>query len=217
MTTQKNPLIRLHSIVPYDRGAKVRWLLTELGLEFETRWLNREEKEFEKPDFLRLNPMGRVPVLEMGDQVVFESGAICAYLADLYLEKGMAPQLDSADRTEYQKWMYFASSTVDTFQSRIMIIEDIPAGNIQEEKQKVLQDDLRDAMTALDQALEKKSYLVANRFSAADICVSYHLTWLRLWPELDSVMQDFPRVLNYVDRLKNTPSALKAEVFSYKG
>src|SRR5439155_20439288 len=138
---------------------------------------------------------------------MFESGAICAYLADLHLDKGMAPALTSPERADYQKWMYFASATVDAIQGQYMIIEDIPAGELRAAKEKALQDDLRGVLEALDQVLSKNSFLVGNRFSTADICVSYQLFWLRLGPELKIVMDEFPRVEAYIDRMVNRPAA----------
>lgn len=216
MTPNTAP-IRLYGFATFDRSAKVRWLLTEMGIAFEDRWLDNEKKEQESPAFLKLNPMGRIPVAEIGEQVMFESGAICAYLADLHLDKGMAPALTAPERADYQKWMYFASATVDAIQSRIMIIEDIPPGEVQKAKEKALQEELRDALAALDQALSKSSFLVGNRFSAADICVSYQLFWLRLWPELKTVMDSYPRVEAYLDRMVARPVAQSAKVFAYKG
>lgn len=213
---KKTPLIRLHGLLPYDRSAKARWLLKELGVEYEDRWWDREKKEHEGPEFLRLNPMGRVPVLEFGDQVIFESGAICTFLADQYPDVGLAPLSSSPHRGEYLKWMFFASGTLDVFQTRIMVIEDIPAGEIQKEKEAALQSDLNDALEALDQTLSKSVFLVANRFSAADICVSYHLYFLRLWPELDSVLHGFPRVTAYLEEMKKRPFAVEAAAFSYQ-
>jgi glutathione S-transferase len=215
-TSKTDPLIRIHSVVPHDRGAKARWLLTELGIPFESRWLDREKNEFESPGFLRLNPMGRVPVLEYGDRVMHESGAICAFLADTYLDEGLAPPLSSPERAEYQQWMYFAASTVDPIVTRIMIIEDIPAGEVRQTKEAALLDDLRHVLRALDLRLSKSPYLVAERFSAADICVGYHLYWCKLWPELAAPMKDFPSVTSYLDRLEKMPSAVQAKVFSYQ-
>ena len=203
----KNTPIRLHGLASFDRSAKPRWLLKEMGVKYEDRWLDRDKKENESPAFLKLNPMGRIPVAEIGDQVLFESGAICALLSDLYLDKGMAPALDAPERADYQKWMYFASATVDAIQGRIMIIEDIPAGAVQIEKEKALQDELHDVLVALDQALAKGSFLVGNRFGTADICVSYQLYWLRFGPELKSVIEAFPRVEEYVDRMFARPAA----------
>lgn len=212
----KNP-IRLHALATFDRSAKARWLLTEMGVKFEDHWLDRDKKEHESPAFLKLNPMGRVPVAEIGDQVMFESGAICAYLADLYLDKGMAPAPSAPERVDYQKWMYFASATIDAIQGKIMIIEDIPPGEVQTSKEKALQEELHDSLAALDQVLSKSSFLVGNRFSAADICVSYQLFWLRLWPELNSVMDQFPRVGAYIDRMVTRPAAESMKVVAYKG
>jgi glutathione S-transferase len=213
----RHPKPRLYSLTSYDRCAKARWLLTELGVDFESRQLDREKREYESPEFLKLNPMGQVPVLEMDDQAIFESGAICAYLGDLYADRGIAPALNAPERAEYQQWMYFASSTLDVFQVRIMVIEDIPPGEVQAAKLSALQSHLRDALAALDRALTKSAFLVGNRFTVADIGVSYHLYWLKLWPELDVVMQDFHRVTAYVERMKSMPSAVKADVFSYEG
>ncbi len=209
------PQIRLYSIVPYDRSAKVAWLLTELGVAFENRRLSREKKELDSPEFLKINPMGRVPALEIDGMVLFESGAICAYLSDLFLDRRMAPALDSSERAQYQQWMYFASCTLDVFQPRVMIVEDIPAGELYSKKLESLQSDLKDGLHTLEQTLRNQSYLIGGRFTTADICVSYHLNWLRLWPELDTVFQDFPSVLAYIERMKKSPSAIQAEVFTY--
>jgi glutathione S-transferase len=213
---ETNALIRLHGINPYDRSAKARWLLTELKLDFEDRWHDQEKREFERPEFLKLNPMGRIPCLEIGDTVIYESGAICAYLADRYLERGLAPGVTAQERADYQKWMYFAATTLDSFVSRIMIIEDIPAGDCQMKKLTELQDEFRDCMVALDRTLSHASFLVRNKFSAADICVSYQLYFTTLWPELGGILEEFPSVASYLKRMKEMPSAVEAKVFSYQ-
>ena len=113
--------------------------------------------------------------------------------------------------------MYFASATVDSIQGRIMIIEDIPPGDVHAAKEKALQEELRDSLEALDQVLSRNSFLVGNRFGAADICVSYQLFWLGLWPELKSEMEAFPRVGAYLDRMVTRPVAVSTKVFAYEG
>jgi glutathione S-transferase len=159
--------------------------------------------------------MGRVPAAEIGNQAIFESSAICSYLADQYLDKGLAPALSSSERAIYQQWMYFAASTIDPVVARIMIIEDIPAGELRTQKESALLEDLRDAMIGLNHTLSKDSYLVGNRFSAADICVSYHLYFCQLWPELDAVVQEFPNVVSYMKRMMERPAAIEAKVFTF--
>lgn len=210
MTANKT-LIRLHGNAPFDRSAKVRWLLNEMGVPYEDRWLDIEKKESESPAYLKLNPMGRVPVAEIGGKALFESGAICAYLSDLYLDKGMAPALNAPERGEYQKWMYFASATIDSLQWRIELIEDFPPSAVHSEKERGLLEELRDTHKALDQTLAKDSFLVGKRFSTADICVSYQLYWLRFWPDGKSVMDTFPHVEAYIDRMFARPAAKTAE------
>lgn len=209
------PQIRLFGLAQYDRGAKARWLLTEMKVPFEVHWLSRDKKEHETPEYLKLNPMGRVPVMQFGDAVIFESGAIVAHLADHFRDQGMAPAPSSVERAEYLKWMYFAASTIDPIVAKIMIIEDIPEGEVRTTKESALLSDLRDALNTLSLTLEKRPYLVSDRFTAADICVSYHLYWCTLWPELDEVIRQFPRVASYLERLKKMPSAIEAKAFSY--
>lgn len=212
----KQAPLRLHAIAPYDRSAKVRWLLTELDLPFEERWLSREKREFEHAEYLRINPMGRVPALEIGERPMFESSAIVATLADLHLERGLAPALDAPERAEYQQWMYFAVATLDPMQGRAMIIEDIPAGDLQKTKESGMQADLADAMQALERTLSRDEYLVGNHFTAADICVSYHVNWLRLWPELDAMIAPMRGVIAHLERMKARPAAVRARAFSYQ-
>lgn len=77
-------------------------------------------------------------------------------------------------------------------------------------------DDFRDAMVALDSVLKKDSFLAGNRFSAADICVGYHLYFCALWPEFDAAIKECPSVVSYLKRLKEMPSAIQAKVFSYE-
>ncbi len=209
--------IRIHGAFPFDRGAKARWLLTEMGVSYEDRWLDVQKGDHEEAEYMNIHPMGRIPAAQIGDLTMFESGAICAYLADQHLDKGMAPALSSPERAKYQQWMYFAVSTLDPIQSKIQIIEDIPAGEVRTTKESALFEELHDAIGALDQTLSKSSFLVGNHFTAADICVSYQLYWLSAWPELDVIIRKSPNVVSYMDRMKKMPSALKANVFSYEG
>lgn len=209
-------MIRIHGLAPYDRGAKARWLLTEMGIPHETRWINRAKKENETPEYLRLNPMGRAPVLEMNDLAIFESGAICTYLADLYPEKAMAPAVGSKDRAAYLQWMFFASATLDPFRARIMIIEDIPEGELRTKKEAALISDVNDAMVSLERVFSSNEFLLGKKMSAADICIAYDLYFSKLWPEFESVMQKYPAVMKYLDRMMQSEAAAKADVFSYQ-
>jgi glutathione S-transferase len=200
----------LYGAAEFDRGGKARWLLNEMGVAYQDHWLDIKNKENKGAAYRKLHPMGRVPVAQIDDQVMFESGAICAYLADLYLEKGMAPALDAPERARYQQWMYFASATIDSIQFRNDLTETMSDG-VPNQTIKTLQDELRDALRAIDQVLAKNSFLVGNRFSTADICVSYQLYWLRFSPALKPVMDSFPQVQAYIDKMFARPAAKTAK------
>lgn len=208
--------LSLYGFTPFDRSGKIRWLLEELGLPFENHWLDSSKGDLEG-DYLGINPMGRVPAVLMGDRPMIESGAICAYLSDQHLGKGMAPALSSPERQDYQQWMYFAASTVDTLVTRVSIIEDIPPGEVLDTKMSALLSEVTDTVDLLEQTLTKNEYLV-GKFTTADICVSYHLYFCSLWPEMKAIIDGHPRVTAYMERLSQRPAALKSEVFtSYRG
>jgi glutathione S-transferase len=208
--------VTVYGIAAYDRGAKIRWLMNEMKLPFDNYWLNRENNEMESAEFLKVSPLGRIPAVKVSGKNIFESGAIVAFLADQHLEKGLAPALHSADRAEYQQWMYFAASSLDIYATRMMIAEDIPAGEVHTQKMESLLADADDAFQFMDQVLSGQDYLVGNRFSAADICVSYHLFWCTLWPEFQTLLVNTPNLNAYLKRMQERPSALECGVFSYE-
>lgn len=205
--------IKLYGFTSYDRSGKVRWLLEELGVDYADHWIDSKAKEHESESYLSINPLGRVPTIQIDDQVFFESGAICTYLADLYLEKGLAPSLNSPLRSKYLQWIFLASATIDPFVARIMIIEDIPAGDLFTKKESALFSDVRDVARHLNSVLEKNTFLLGDQFSTADICVSYHLNVCTLWPELKTILDEFPRLNSYLEKMKKRPAAEKSKVF----
>lgn len=207
--------ITLYGMIPYDRSGKVRWLLEEMGLPYQDRWLDRGKREHEAEAYLQINPMGRVPAVVIDERPMIESGAICAYLADLHPNKGLAPSMTSPERLEYQQWMYFSAATLDGFSGRIGIIEDIPPGAVLETKMSTFLSDVADAAITLDRALMNREFLTGS-FSAADICASYNLYFANLWPEIHAVFARHPRVLAYLEQMKQRPAAQRARIFSFK-
>ena len=85
---------------PMSRGRVARWMLEETGLPYDTVLLEYGTT-MKAPEYLAINPMGKVPALKHGDTVVTEQAAICMYLADLVPEKKLAPPVDSPARGSY--------------------------------------------------------------------------------------------------------------------
>ncbi|MFX6213611.1 glutathione S-transferase N-terminal domain-containing protein, partial [Acinetobacter baumannii] len=88
-----------------SRGVVIDWLLVELGVECE-RIEVAYRTEMKSPEYLKINPFGKVPVLVDGDVVIYELGAICAYLADKFSDKGLAPALNDPKRGLYYRWLF---------------------------------------------------------------------------------------------------------------
>ena len=93
---------------PMSRGRVVRWMLEELGQPYRTEVMEYGPA-LRTPEFLALNPMGKIPVLRHGAAVVSETAAICAYLADAFPEAGLAPPPGSVARAAYYRWLFFAA------------------------------------------------------------------------------------------------------------
>ena len=216
MEKSSGTLIKFFGAFPFDRGGKARWLLEEMGVSYENSWLDVDQGEHESELYLQVNPLGRVPAMQINGQSMIESGAIVAFLADHFLEKAFAPPLDSPERMLYQQWMYFAASTIDPLQSRIMVVEDIPPGEIFTQKETALLSEAKDAFQFLDQALTKNPFLLKSGFSAADICVSYHLYFLQLWPEFKNLIDECKHLARYLELLRDRPAAIRSKVFTYE-
>src|SRR5579859_6645904 len=92
---------------PGTRATRPRWMLEELGIPYEIVTVDLEAKENREPGYLRIHPLGRVPVLVDDEVTVFESIAICMYLAERHSERGLAPPVSSPLRAQYYQWLLF--------------------------------------------------------------------------------------------------------------
>jgi glutathione S-transferase len=95
---------------PMSRGRIARWMLEEIGQPYRTEYLDFGTT-MKAPDYLSMNPMGKVPAIKHGDTVVTEGAAICAYLAETFPQAGLAPT--AAERGRYFRWMFFAAGPME--------------------------------------------------------------------------------------------------------
>ena len=100
--------VQIYCMAKQDRSDRVRWLLEELAVNYQDHFLNQAGGDLNTPEFRKLNPMGRVPVIIDDGKTIFESGAICLYLADKYTDKKLAPAVNSDERSSYLQWMVFS-------------------------------------------------------------------------------------------------------------
>ena len=103
--------MKLYEFGP-TRSIRARWTLQELGADFEPIRVNLVAGEHRRPDFLEINPAGKIPVLVDGDLVLTESVAIVLYLAEKYPDKGLLPA-GLNERAQVNRWLLFAATELE--------------------------------------------------------------------------------------------------------
>src|ERR1700729_1872693 len=96
---------------PMSRGRIARWMLEEVRQPYTAEIL--EFASMNSPEYLAINPMGKVPAVRHGDAIVTEAAAICAYLADVFPEAGLAPPPGSRPRGPYYRWLFFGAGPIE--------------------------------------------------------------------------------------------------------
>lgn len=166
--------------IPQTRSATALWMLEETGAAYDTHVFKMKEAEHKSAEFLAINPMGKVPTLTHRGEVVSETGAIVAYLADVFPEIGLAPAIGDAQRGPYLKWLFFYAGCVEPAVTDLsMKREPGPASRIG-------YGSYEDVVQALRSGLTDSDYLTGASFTAADLLVGGSLRWLiqfELWPK----------------------------------
>ncbi|WP_227545952.1 glutathione S-transferase family protein [Marinobacter fonticola] len=155
---------------PMSRGRVVRWMLEELAIPYKTEIMSFGA-EMKTPDYLAINPMGKVPAIKHGDTVVTEVAAICTYLADRFPDKGLAPPVDSPERGPYYRWLFFMAGPFEMATTATAYDWRIDDSNVQA----VGCGRLQDVIGSLEQALSTGAHICGEQFTAADVLVSSYL------------------------------------------
>lgn len=186
---------------PMSRGRIVRWMLEEIGRPYRTELLEFGTT-MKAPSYLAINPMGKVPAIRHGDTVVTECGAICAYLADVFPEAGLAPPPGDRLRGPYYRWMFFAAGPVEAAVSNKALGFEVPP----DRRGTVGYGSLADVMNALESAVSGHDYIVGDRFTAADIYVGSQIGWGMMF----GTIEKRPAFERYWARIGSRPAAMRA-------
>ena len=192
---------------PKTRAVRVVWLLEELGLDYEIETFALGDPKMRSPDYLTVHPMGRVPALEDGGDVIFESGAIVQYVLARHGGGRMVPDVASEDFAPYLQWLHYAEGMimppVNTIVVETILLPPERRNQTNVDRATKL---LSRMLTAVEQRMEGRAYL-AGDFSGADImCGHACMAAARLGADLT----DRPALTNYIDRLQTRPALAKA-------
>jgi len=186
---------------PMSRGRIARWMLEEIGQPYRTEIIEFGPA-MKSPEYLAVNPMGKVPAIRHGDTVVTETGAICAYLADAFPQAGLAPEPGSRERGCYYRWLFFGAGPVDgAIVNKSLGFEPPP-----ERQGMVGYGTLAFVLNTLEKAVSASDYLVGDKFSAADLYLGAQLGWGMMFGALEKR----PAFEAYWNRIKDRPAAVRA-------
>lgn len=157
---------------PQSRGRIVRWMLEELDVPYQTEVLEYGGS-IKSPEYLAINPMGKVPAIKHRGNVVTEGAAICAYLADAFPQAGLAPA-DDAERANYYRWLFFTSGPIEAAITNRSVFGDEPPA---EKKVMMGYGCYEDALDGLSFAVKANPYIAGERFTAADVYVGAQVGW----------------------------------------
>ena len=182
---------------PMSRGRIVHWMLEEVGVPYRFEVVNLESQDQKKPDFLAVNPMGKVPAIVHRGTVVTECGAICAYLADAFPAARLAPPVDSPLRGTYYRWLFFGGTCVEA-----AVIDRMLSRPPASRPGALGYGSYDDTVATLERALTPGPYILGPQFSAADVYVGSQIGFGMMMKALEPR----PAFKDYLDRVQERPA-----------
>ncbi len=186
---------------PMSRGRIVRWMLEEVGQPYRTE-LMQYGPGMKGDAYRAINPMGKVPALTHGGQVVTECAGICAYLADAFPQAGLAPPGGGPLRAPYYRWLFFAAGPIEAAVTNKALQFEVPEGR----QSMAGYGSLDLTMATIEGALTGRDYLVGDRFSAADLYLGSQLGWGMMF----GTIEKRPAFATYVERLSARAACIRA-------
>jgi glutathione S-transferase len=203
--------MKLYGFGP-TRSLRALWGIKELDVDFEFEVVSLPAGEHHRPEFLRLNPAGKVPVLVDGGLVIPESAAIVLYLAEKYPQKKLLP-VDLRARGQVYRWVMFAMTELEQPLWRITRHTSL----LPQEKRlprdvALAREDFARMALVLERHMEGRTFIVGDAVTAADCVTAY----LMDWANEQGLIEDNPNLQAYLDRMYSRPTAPQriAEAFA---
>ena len=184
-----------------SRGRIVRWMLEEAGAPYQTQIMDYATT-LKGPEYLAINPMGKVPAIKHGDVVVTEAAAICAYLADAFPQANLAPPVGDKQRGTYYRWLFFGAGPIEQATSVRALGVDVQP----EQKRMMGFGDMTDTLNAMEGAISGRNFVLGDAFSAADVYFGSQVSWGLQFGSVEKR----PAFVAYAERLHARPAYKRA-------
>jgi glutathione S-transferase len=221
-------MMKLYGFGP-TRSLRAVWVFKELGVDFEFIPVNLQAGEHRRPEFLALNPAGKVPVLVDGKLVLTESAAIVLYLAEKYPDKGLMPT-GLTERAQVYRWIMFAVTELEqraqVYRWIMFAVTELeqplwrmvkhtflyPEDKRLPQDIDLAREDFVAMASVLERHMEGRQFIVGNRIGAADCVTAYLMDWANEHHLLDRL----PNLAGYLQRMyaRSTAPQRIAEAFA---
>ncbi len=185
---------------PFSRAASVIWMLEEVGVPYELRYVDIMKGAHKAPDLVALNPMGKLPILTDGDAVVTEVAAIGLYLADRHSYGTLAPEVDDPARGTYLRWSLFAPSVIEPGAMAKL-------GGWTFKPSQAGWGAFDSMLGAMEKAVSGRDFILGDTFSMADMIFGGTLRYMLMFKMLEPT----PIFTAYAERLAARPAAQRAD------
>jgi glutathione S-transferase len=195
------PKLTLYHAAP-SRSSIVHWMLEEVGEPYDIHLVSFKKGENRTPEYLAVNPMGKVPALKHGDTVISEAAAICTYLADAFPNAGLSVPIGAPARGVYLQWLFFGPSCLEPaiMERAYPRKEAAPRAALGFGEYDTVVDVLATAAGAA------KPYLMGAQFTAADVVIGSGLRWGTMF----KLLPERPEFAAYLERLNARPALKRA-------
>src|SRR5262249_34257 len=194
------PKLTLYHAAP-SRSSITCWMLEEVGEPYDIQLLSLSKGDNRAPEYLAVNPMGKVPALRHGDVVITEAAAICAYLADEFPRAKLNVPIGTPRRGVYLKWLFFGPSCIES------AVMDRAFPRREEARRAALgYGDFDTVMDVVAKAVEKGPFLMGEQFTAADVVIGSNLRFGMMF----KLLPERPEFTAYVGRFPQRPALQRA-------
>jgi glutathione S-transferase len=194
------PQLTLYHAAP-SRSSVAHWMLEEVGEPYDIHFMSLKKGDQRAADYLKVNPMAKVPALRHGDVLITESAAICTYLADAFPQAKLNVPVGDPRRGPYLKWLFFGPSCVEPAMMYRMFPrkDDAPRAALG-------YGDCDTVIAVLAQAVKDGPYLMGEQFTAADVVIGSGIRFGMMFKGIP----ERPEFLAYAGRLAERPAAKRA-------
>jgi glutathione S-transferase len=184
---------------PFSRASATVWMLEEVGVDYELRWVDIMAGQQKSPEILALNPMGKLPTLTDGELVVTENAAIGLYLADRYAYGRLSPKVDDPARGTYLRWSLFSPSVIEPGSMAKAAGWEAKEGQVGWGSHEAM-------LTAMESAVSKGDYILGDTFSMADVIFGGTLRYMLRFEMIEAR----PAFTAYAERIGTRPALERA-------